>query len=320
MMKSRTLESQITGALWGAVVGDALGVPVEFMKREEIAANPVTGMRGHGTHDQPAGTWSDDSSLLICTAESLLSSNTLNTRDMATRFRRWLLDGHWTPHGQVFDLGIAVRQALARFCAGKPPERCGGREEFDNGNGSLMRILPASLWFLTAHSSSELDTVHRVSSITHAHPRAMMACGFFTLMVRALFAGKSPSEAHCSAWEQAQAYYTHHEDFMGEWPHFARLDPATLSNLPESEIRSSGYCIHTLETAIWCLLHAENFEQAVLRAVNFGEDTDTNGSVTGALAGLHFGYCSIPESWLEILARRQEIKALFQVFATRLRR
>ncbi|TLD71230.1 ADP-ribosylglycohydrolase family protein [Phragmitibacter flavus] len=305
--------------MWGSVVGDALGVPVEFLTREEISANPVSGMRGYGTHQQPAGTWSDDTSLMICTVESLLGSNTLNTRDMATRFRRWLLEGHWTPYGEVFDLGIATRQALARFCAGKPPERCGGREEFDNGNGSLMRVLPACLWFHTAHISTQLEAIHRVSSITHAHPRALIACGFFTLMVRALFAGKPPAEALQDAWQQAKSYYTVLEEFAGEWSHFARLDPATFAQIPQSEIRGSGYCVHTLEASIWCLLHGSSFEDTLLQAVNLGEDTDTTGSVTGALAGLHYGYAAIPPAWLELLARRYEIKSVFKVFATRLR-
>lgn len=320
MVRPRTLESQITGALWGSVVGDALGVPVEFMRRDRIAADPVTGMREYGTHGQPLGTWSDDTSLLMCTVESLLSCNTLNTRDMANRFRRWLLEAHWTPYGKVFDLGIATRQALARFCAGKPPERCGGRGEFDNGNGSLMRVLPACLWFHTSHVSTQLETIHRVSSITHAHTRSLLTCGFFTLLVRALFSGKTPTEALQDAWQQAGTYYGGLEEFAGEWSHFARLDPAVIANLPRSEIHSTGYCVHTLEASIWCVLQAGSFEEALLLAVNLGDDTDTTGCVTGALAGLHYGFAAIPQAWLEVLARRQEIESLFKVFATRLRR
>lgn len=316
----RKLESQILGSLWGSIVGDALGVPVEFSSRENLQTDPVTDMRGYGAHSQPPGTWSDDSSLILCTVESLLNSNCLNTRNMASRFSRWLLEAHWTPHGHVFDIGIATRQALARFCAGKPPERCGGREEFDNGNGSLMRILPVSLWFLTAHLSDTLEGVHRVSCITHAHPRSQIACGLFTIFIRNLYAGKSPLDSLAATWQQGLAYYPKNEEFEGEWHHYSRLDPAILPNLEIQEIQSSGYCVHTLETSVWSLLRTQNFEDAVLNAINLGGDTDTSGCVTGALAGMTYGYEAIPAQWLEVLARYGEIKELFQTFTSRLRK
>lgn len=319
MVKPRTLESQILGSLWGSVVGDALGVPVEFHTRSQLSADPVIGMRAHGTHDQPAGTWSDDTSLVLCTIESLLTSNGLNTKDMAGRFVRWLLEAHWTPHGKTFDVGIAARQAIARFAAGKPAERCGGREEFDNGNGSLMRILPAALWFLRAHQSIALEAIHRISSITHAHPRSQMACGFFALFIRAQRNGKTPAEALHDAWDHARQAYASADEFREEWPAFVRLHPHTLPHLPEADIRSTGYCVHTLEASIWCLLHAASFEQAVLSAVNLGDDTDTTASVAGALAGMHFGHAAIPAAWLQPIARHDEIQSLFHVFATRLR-
>nr|WP_256199276.1 ADP-ribosylglycohydrolase family protein [Verrucomicrobium spinosum] len=120
MEKTPGLESQIAGSLWGAVVGDALGVPAEFRSRQDLAQNPIVTMTGNGTHHQPPGTWSDDSSLIFCTVESLLECNHLVAQDMAERFLRWLRRGYWTPYGEVFDLGIATRQALARFAEGAP--------------------------------------------------------------------------------------------------------------------------------------------------------------------------------------------------------
>ncbi len=312
------LKSQFMGSLWGAAAGDALGVPVEFLPRAKLAADPVTGMRGHGTHMQPPGTWSDDTSLILCTVESLLVNHGVDTHDLAERFLRWLVEAHWTPRGVVFDIGIATRQALARFSEGKKPELCGGRQEFDNGNGSLMRMLPVSLWVRTMPEEDALSLVHRVSRITHAHPRAQMTCGFFTLLVWALAEGAAPSEALVTAWRRAEAYYKFHEDFSREWSHLLRLSPDVLPGLAEADIRGTGYCIHTLEASTWCLLQGSTFAGSVLRAVNLGDDTDTVGCVTGALAGLHHGLDGVPAGWVTPLARHDELLKVFGNFTDEL--
>ena len=134
------LREQIVGCVLGLVVGDAVGVPVEFKSRAQLDAAPVTDMTGFGTYNQPPGTWSDDSSLALSTAESLLAG--YDPADMMRRFHAWLTTAAMTPHGEVFDVGIATRAAIARYAQGEPPEAWGGRGERDNGNGSLMRISP----------------------------------------------------------------------------------------------------------------------------------------------------------------------------------
>ncbi|RBP44351.1 ADP-ribosylglycohydrolase [Roseimicrobium gellanilyticum] len=305
-------------SLWGAAVGDALGVPVEFRGRAELATSPVTGMQGYGTHDQPPGTWSDDTSLTLCTIESLLTCEEVDTRDMAERFHRWLVEGLWTAHGQVFDIGIATRQALARFSEGRKPELCGGRQEYDNGNGSLMRMLPVSLWVRDAGVEQALPLVHRVSRITHGHSRTQMVCGYYSLLVWALLEGATPAAALEQAWHQAEEEYKFHEDFEMNWPHLQRLSPSVLPRLEVRDIHSSGYCIHTIEAAVWCLLRGKDFSNTVSSAVNLGDDTDTTACVTGTLAGLHFGLEQIPATWIDQLARRQELDTLFTQFSARL--
>lgn len=314
------MESQIAGSLWGAVVGDALGVPVEFRTRADLALNPVTTMQGPGTHHQPPGTWSDDSSLIFCTLESLLECNHLVAQDMAERFLRWLRRGYWTPYGEVFDLGIATRQALARFAEGRPLARCGGREEFDNGNGSLMRLIPVSIWVCQTTPEEAIASSHLASIITHAHPRSQMVCGFFTLMVRGLYQRLTPQKALQQAWEQAQALYSNEEEFQSEWPALHRMHPDILPQLTEPEVRSTGYCVHTLEASIWCLLHTLTFEQCVLRAVNLGEDTDTTGCVAGALAGLRYGLDQVPAQWAKALARQDDLIDIIGKFTERIAR
>lgn len=141
--------SNITkGEVWvngvfGAVVGDALGVPVEFKASETLAADPVVGMREFGSHNQPKGTWSDDSSMMLATLDSIRIKGKIDYKDIMDRFKAWAMDGAYTPFDKVFDIGIATSNAISRYVNGEEALKCGGTAEKDNGNGSLMRILPA---------------------------------------------------------------------------------------------------------------------------------------------------------------------------------
>ena len=311
-MSSILLREKLLGGLWGAIIGDALGVPVEFKSRKEIARVPVTDMRGYGAHHQPVGTWSDDSSLLICTVESLL--NGFDTHDLGQRFVRWLEQGYWTPWGQVFDVGIATRDAIHRIAQGTVAEQAGGSSEQSNGNGSLMRILPVALRFADAPARDLAEYAQRASYLTHRHPRSQMACGLYSLLVAALLHGASPEDAYPEAIRQAQAIYQQ-PPYSVEWQHFARLLSGQIACIPEADISATGYVIHTLESSVWCLLNTESFEQAVLKAVNLGDDTDTTGTVTGGLAGVCYGLAAVPSRWLNQLARHDDLSKLFNVFA-----
>src|SRR5882672_6280854 len=185
---------RILGGIWGSLIGDALGVPVEFKDRAEVQADPVTDMRGFGSHNQPAGTWSDDSSLLLCSADSLIRHE-FDTEDMGKRFLAWYREELWTPHGRVFDVGVTTSRALSRISSGVPAEVAGGDDQYSNGNGSLMRILPVSLRFSGAPTKQFLDRVHRASAITHRHPRSLLACGLYSLVIRELLAGVDANTA-----------------------------------------------------------------------------------------------------------------------------
>ena len=308
---TNTMQDRILGGLWGAVIGDALGVPVEFMSREQVRRNPITGMRGYGTFNLPPGSWSDDSSLLLCTVESLLDG--FDTSKMGELFIRWLNEGYWTPWGETFDVGNSTMSSIRRLMKGVPPEEAGGRGENDNGNGSLMRIIPVGIFFANKPIEELLNAVHRASSLTHRHPRTLMACGFYCLMVRALMEGSSPDEAYKYAIDQARVNYTK-MPFAEELNHFERLFSGLMGSVPETAIQSGGYVIHTLEASIWCLLNSKSFEEAVLKAVNLGEDTDTTGCVTGGLAGVYYGLKTIPKDWLNTIARKEDVGKLFEQF------
>ena len=312
MLSAHQTTQRQLGGLWGAIVGDALGVPVEFTSREERRRDPVTDMRGYGTYRQPPGTWSDDSSLLLCTVEALCEQEYRAER-LAGLFLAWQEWGYWTPHGSVFDIGIATQKALACLRDGMAPEEAGGAGEGDNGNGSLMRILPVALRYAGAPIDEMLGMAHRISAITHRHPRSQMACGLYCCMARGLLAGQSPADAYNLMIEQGKRYYNE-EPFKREMPHFARILSGEIANLAEREISSGGYVLHTLEASLWCLLSTTSYADAVLKAVNLGEDTDTTGCVTGGLAGLAFGLAGIPEAWREMIARNDDIDMLLHRF------
>lgn len=308
-----SLQDRISGALWGALTGDALGVPVEFQSRQSLREKPVETMRGFGTHCQPPGTWSDDSSLLLCTVASLATCEKFDSADLADRFVRWSADGYWTPHGDVFDIGVATSEAISRLQSGISPEEAGGHDEYSNGNGSLMRILPIALWFQDSTPESLAVYAQRASLLTHSHPRSQMACALYCLLVRALLRGMTAADAWRESVQTFTQYYQY-EAYLAERLHFRMLESGTLGSRTEYDIDSSGYVMHTLTAAVWCLLTSQSFGETVLKAVNLGGDTDTTGCVAGGLAGAHYGVQSIPADWKSVLARHGDVDLLFTQF------
>lgn len=306
----------IKSGLLGVAVGDALGVPVEFTSRDSLRQNPVTGMREFGSHHQPKGTWSDDSSMTFCTAESLL--NGYNLKAIADSFGQWYYDNYWTPHGRVFDKGGTTEKAIwcwAQLKESNPdesPALAGGRDVYDNGNGSLMRILPMAYYVQNLLPTERQQVVFDVSSITHAHFRSKLCCWIYIEVALGLIQGKTPQEAYT----QMQHIVNEHLDNFQEKPQekllFQRILDLDIAALQEKDIRSSGYVLHTLEASLWCLLKYDNFTATVLAAVNLGEDTDTTGAVAGGLAGLLYGWQSIPSEWIDVLAKLDDILALTQ--------
>lgn len=293
-------------------MGDALGVPVEFHGREMRKKDPVTDMRGYGTFDQPPGSWSDDSSLILCTIESLLDG--FNAARMGEFFVRWLKDGYWTPHGVAFDIGNSTLSSIQRMINGTAPEAAGGDSEHDSGNGSLMRILPIAIYFARSTPSRIIDQAHNASALTHRYYIPQAACAFYCIMVKALLEGANPHGAYELTACVVQSYYDKLPFCSQLSSHFSRLFSGNIENLPEDEIESDGYVIHTLEAGIWCFLNSGSYKEAVLKAVNLGEDTDTTGVVTGGLAGIHYGHDAIPEEWVNRIIRKEDIRKLFEQF------
>ncbi|MDP4583319.1 MAG: ADP-ribosylglycohydrolase family protein [Verrucomicrobiales bacterium] len=297
-------------ALIGAAVGDALGVPVEFAGRAARINDPVTGMRAFGTHHQPAGTWSDDTSMILATITGLLKAGDYDGDAVMKEFVQWFVAAKHTPHGEVFDIGGATRAAIRSYESGVPALECGGESESSNGNGSLMRILPIAL--AAADEPDLVELASTFSSLTHAHERSRFCCAFFCLVVSELTHGQPLREATLFAWEVMDRRWTFSP---GERHRFEKLHPDSLFDREEEEIGSSGHVIDTLEAALWVNAQHGDYAAAVLHAVNLGDDTDTTGCVAGALAGILHGIAGIPAEWRETLVKADMLELAATEFA-----
>lgn len=266
---------QLAAVVYGAAVGDALGVPFEFGERGSFAC---TGMVAGGSHGMPAGTFSDDTSMLLATVDSIRACGGVDVGDMRRRFCAWLYEGAYTPDGRAFDVGNATATALDQG------HGCDG--ERSNGNGSLMRIAPL------AFADASDDDVRAVSAITHAHEISTTACVAFVRVLRLVLEGAGLREAI--------------ERSIPDDPRFAFME--RLADIPRDEVRSGGYVLDTLGAALRCALHSASYEECVLVAVNLGDDTDTTACVAGALAGAMYGLESIPGEWVDALRGKEVIE------------
>ena len=252
-------DDQITGGIFGAAIGDALGVPVEFSSRSERDLDPVKDFRSFGVHNQPEGTWSDDTSLTLALLDSLSSS--LDYNDIAQKFLAWKRDKKYTATGRVFDIGIATSQAIYNIEQGMDLINCGGMDERSNGNGSLMRILPAAFYVFNLPPETRKKIIFDISSITHAHLRSKIACLLYCEAVRNILLGQDKETAVDSAYSQVQGLLNKEE--LEEFVHFQRCR-STIKNLSRNEISSKGYVVYSLEAILWCFLNTTDYKNAVL--------------------------------------------------------
>lgn len=307
----RITEDHIKSIIFGVAVGDALGVPVEFSSRERLVEKPLTDMIGFGTYNLPKGTWSDDSTMTFCLAESLLDEE-FDLKKLSNRFINWVDWGYWTPYGKLFDIGNTTRKAIDNLRTIENPENAGGSHEADNGNGSLMRILPLILDIAKLPIPLTYSIIKSVSSLTHRHERSVNACFYYLTFARYIILGHTKDSAYQLTNVTVKNEFKERQIIDKEFNEFKNILEGDLSSLPIRKIRGSGYVIHSLEASLWCLLSSNTYKEAVLKAVNLGEDTDTTGAITGGISALCFGYNSIPIDWVESLAKKSEIDDLVE--------
>ena len=331
----------IKNGIIGQIVGDALGLPVQFRPRVERDIDPVTDMIGDGAFSLPPGSWSDDSSLILATVDGLSKSlNKENHKEDSSlndiidydaimeNFSKWLNKGEFTPYGFAYDIGGATMDGIRRYDRGTEPILSGGIGERDNGNGSLMRILPIAFFIhclSQKHSFDEKDkmtAVHNLSSLTHRHRRSQLCCGIYVNIALEFIEnhekelGLSLEELIANGINKSKEYYTNDSSFEGELHHFDRVFSLNIQNLPRDEIKSGGYTISSLEASIWCLLNNGSYKDTVLAAVNLGYDTDTTACIVGGLAGIYYGYDEIPDDWINQLAKLNHIEELIENYSS----
>ena len=308
--------NKIKSVIMGHVVGDALGVPVEFVSRAELDQNPVENMEGYGTYPYPAGCWSDDTSMSLAAFDSL-ADNKIDWEEIMVNFGKWYYKDKYTPTGEMFDVGNTCSTAIENyFKYDKPLNLCGLTDEFSNGNGSLMRIHPFALYEFVK-GTFDIQNIHTASALTHAHKRAMFACGIYSFVLWELL--KSPSKASIRyGLNKARRFYANDIENYQYDNLYRRIglvglhfeDPDTFHRFEREDIKSGGYVVHTLEAAIWCLRTTSNYKDCVLKAVNLGDDTDTVAAIAGGLAGALYGYDAIPKEWLSKIHKRRYIETM----------
>ena len=296
---------KVKDGIIGLIVGDALGVPVEFQSRTILHENPVTGMRGYGTYNKPQGTWSDDSAMALATMHSIVQRHGIDYDDMMGKFVKWLYDAKYMQGNDTFDYGITTSTAINRYVNLKPALESGCSGDRDNGNGSLMRILP-----LAYIKDIDYDTIENVSALTHAHKRSKIACVLYVEMAKSMLENKDLSiDEHVkNACDKIRNYY----EGDNELEKFNRIFNDELDDV--DTIESGGYVIHSLESTIHCLKNTDNYKDAVLKAVNLGKDTDTTAAICGGLAGIYYGFDEIPVHWIDTVEQIDKVFALCEKF------
>lgn len=303
-------DNRIKGGLWGAIVGDALGVPLEFSDRLTRKKDPIREMRAYGTYSQPFGTWSDDSSMMLCLVESIIEG--LSYERLSQKFIDFADTGYMTPYDGVFDIGNAVSKAIIKMKSGLSPIECGGESEYDNGNGSLMRILPLAFFLRAKTTEEQIRVVEDVSSITHRHPISKFACLFYVKMAMSLLDGKDKIEAYRLAIDYSKNALC--DSYFDVFQNFERVLNGNIQRIKIDKIQSSGYVIDTLEAALWCFINTRSYSECVFQAINLGGDTDTIACIAGGLAGIHYGFRSIPVNWIQTLAKKHNINSMIDKF------
>ena len=282
------------GAFIGLAVGDALGTTIEFQARDSYS--PITGMIGGGPFGLRPGEWTDDTSMALCLAESLVANKgTISPKDLAERFVRWWQTGENSVTGRCFDIGIATRSALESYVRTGHPE--GSASPHSAGNGGIMRLAPAAV-AAKGEAAKASELARAQSRVTHAASECLDAAEALARVLTAGIEGRGHDALQAGI------------DAKAESPKVRVVAAGSWRGKARNDIRSSGYVVDTLEAAFWAVAESRNFEEAVLKAVNLGDDADSVGAVTGQIAGAIWGYSGIPETWTRRLAWNEKLIAI----------
>lgn len=302
------LMEKVRGSLLGLAVCDALGTTVEFRPRGSFA--PVETITGGGPFGLEPGEWTDDTSMALCLAESLIERGGFDPADQMARYCRWWREGHLSSNGRCFDIGVTVSGALRRFeQTGEPFS--GSTDPNTAGNGSIMRLAPVPL-FYSADPALAVEMAAESSRTTHGAGEAVDGCRYLAALIVGALGGADKEELLSD----------HFAPVEGVWakrplaPKLAEVAAGSFKRREPPEIKGSGYVVRSLEAALWAFAKSDGFREGALLAVNLGDDADTTGAVYGQLAGAFYGERGIPEGWRALVAKKELIASM----AERLRR
>jgi ADP-ribosyl-[dinitrogen reductase] hydrolase len=287
-----SLQDRYLGCLLGLACGDAVGTSVEFSPRGSFP--PLTDLVGGGPFELPAGKWTDDTSMALCLAASLLHCHGFDARDQMTRYVNWWRWGYLSSTDRCFDIGMTVQSALSRFLDSGDPI-AGSRDRRSAGNGSLMRLAPVVLFYFPDRDEV-IRFARESSATTHGAAEAEECCVVFAALIAEALAGK------------AKSGLVSIEGLALAEPAVREIAAGSYLSRHQDEIRGTGYCVKSLEAALWCFQQNDNFAEVVLQAANLGDDADTTAAIAGQIAGAHYGASGIPAAWLAKLHMRAEIE------------
>jgi ADP-ribosyl-[dinitrogen reductase] hydrolase len=296
------IKDRFRGCLLGLAVGDAVGTTLEF--KSPGSFKPINDMVGGGPFRLKPGEWTDDTSMALCLATTLLEKNGFDPKDQMDRYCRWRKEGYLSSNGRCFDIGNTVGEALNRYHQTGDP-MAGSTNPHSAGNGSIMRLAPVPMFYYPNLEAAVRYAVES-SRTTHGAPECLDAC---RLLARIIFRALSGAAKEDVLFGEA-------DSFGGE-AKITMIAKGKYRNKSDTEIRGTGYVVESLEAALWCFLHTETFETAILKAANLGDDADTTAAVCGQVAGAFYGESGIPQKWLDRLVMREEITILAdRLFAT----
>ena len=297
---------QIKGGIYGMLTGDAVGVPYEFHRAEEIPEEALIDMVPpagfHRAHSGvPCGTWSDDGAQALCLLDSLLEKERFDLKDFSDKLADWWYRGYRAVDENVFDIGIQTSQALMAYAAGMAPEKCGMLNPNGKGNGALMRVLPMALW----HQGSDAELIrdsHGQCMITHGAVTNQVCCAFYCLAAREMLSGQEPGEAIQSAAGKLKGFY----EADSLWAEYLHDLERILQHEPWDG-HGSGYVVDSLVSAFMLMERTKGYQETIRQAIALGDDTDTTACIVGGLAGIYWGYSGIPKEWLDGLRAKETV-------------
>jgi len=292
------------GSLLGLAVGDSLGSPIEFKSPGSFI--PIQDMVGGGHFNLEPGQWTDDTSMALCLAESLIERQEFDPVDQMKRYLKWYREGYMSSTETCFDIGPTTRAALLRFEKTQEPY-CSSKDNGLAGNGSIMRLAPVPL-FYACKPKEVIEKSGKSSRTTHSADTAIDACRYFGALIVGAINGVSKEELLSERYSPIPRYWEKN-------PLVSEIDEIALGSFKLRKppiIQGIGYVVKSLEAALWAFYHSDTFQEGGLLAINLGDDADTTGAVYGQLAGAFYGVDGIPVSWRSKLAYRHLIESFAQ--------